>query len=119
MWNQVSWSAEVARSEGTDPYVVYGLPVRHRVCGVRVRFVIVNPHRPFLMLQMFWSDSRRRGVEGERNNSSILVVPRAQAQSAVFHVDDTIDRIRLDPGIEPGTLFELTEVVLLTRRENP
>jgi hypothetical protein len=43
-------------------------------------------------------------------------VPSEEAQSAVFHVNDTIDRIRLDPGVEPDTLFELREVVLLTRR---
>jgi hypothetical protein len=116
--NQIAWTGSVARSEGGDPYAVYALPVRRFVCGVRVRFAIGNPQREFLMLQMFWSDSRSKDSGPGRFASSHLVRTGASPQSAVFHVGDTIDRIRLDPGSEPGTSFELKDVVLLTRRND-
>jgi hypothetical protein len=41
-----------------------------------------------------------------------------EPQVAVFHIGRRIDRIRLDPGVDPGTVFQLSEVALLTRREH-
>ena len=113
--NQMTWNGFTGLSEGTDPYAIFGLPARQYVCGVRVRFVLTSPHAAPMWLQMFWTDSTVQDFSGDERNSTIVVQPGPGVQTAVFHVHATIDRIRLDPGSEPGPVFTLEEVALLTR----
>jgi hypothetical protein len=113
--NQMTWNGGEGRAEGTDPYAIFGLPARLRVCGVRVEFVLTSLTGAPMLLQMWWAESGAQGFTEHERNSMVLVTPGPEPQAAVFHVRDTIDRIRLDPGITPGTVFELREVILLRR----
>ena len=113
--NQMTWNGAAGRADGTDPYAIFGLPERRYVCGVRVKFVLTSPRGNPMWLQMFWTDSGLQDFSGDERNSTVVVQPGPNAQTAVFHVHGTVDRIRLDPGIEPGPVFLLEEVTLLTR----
>ena len=82
---------------------------------MRVRFILTSTGNAPALVQMFWAESAEAGFSADERNSLALVDPSPAPQTLVFHVRETIDRIRLDPGTTAGCSFELEEVVLLTR----
>jgi hypothetical protein len=102
----------VANATGGDPYVVYRIPDRGRVCGVRITYELVTPQFQNAVLQLFWA---REGVStfvANERNTTVRVPATGARQTTTFHVDDRIDEIRIDPHTM-GTRFKLIDVVLI------
>jgi hypothetical protein len=114
--HDIALQDDVARATGGDPYLVYRIPDRGRVCGVRITYEIATPRNENALLQLFWArEGASTFVAGERN--SVARVPATGApQTTTFRVDDRMDEIRIDPHTF-GTRFRLLDVVLLLGTE--
>lgn len=114
--HQMTWDGSAGRASGPDPYLVFALPAPRHVTAVRVRFVLDGPSPTPGWFDVFWRQDGVNDFQADQRNHRFMLNPGPQEQTLVVWVNDTIDRIRLDPDTRPRT-FELREMTLLTEKE--
>jgi hypothetical protein len=112
--HEVTIDGGVVRGTGVDPYVIYALPGRTFVYGVRLRYAVSNDAGVPAEGYMFWRRSGETDFDGPRNGSPLDVVASPGERVETVWVYDVIDTIRIDPDVRPCEL-RLSEIVLLTR----
>src|SRR5262249_49743804 len=96
--HNILWHGDVGHATGEDPGVVLVLPRPRAVCSVKLTFVLSTPDRAAAPFQLFWMEEGRNGFDGRERNRIVGILGTGQAQTFSFDVDDTIDRIRIDPA---------------------
>ena len=97
---------------GADPYVIYRVPDRGHVCGLRLVYELRTPLGQNAVLQLSWARDGVSALAAGERNSTARVPATGSLQATTFRVDDRIDVIRIDPHTT-GTRFKLIDVVLL------
>lgn len=115
--NSMAWSGAVAECSGEDPYTVFQLPAPARICGVRVRFRLLDHDATVtrIPMQTFWAQASRNSFTPYERTETVMVDSSAgEVQTVTFWVGDTIDRFRIDPNTRDSR-FELLDLTLITQ----
>ncbi|MFN2431366.1 MAG: hypothetical protein ABR599_00835 [Gemmatimonadota bacterium] len=104
--NGMVCAATACRCTDQDPHVVVALREPISILALRVRFRLTNGSAASIPFQVFW----RQAGENEFTEDERTVRPTlrssSEPQEITVWIDETVDRIRFDPGPGP-CLFEL------------
>jgi hypothetical protein len=109
--HDMKWKDGVGHGVGTDPHVIFMLPNRVSVCGVRLQFTLTTPDGAPALFQVFWT---KGGVEFGKNQQNATLNSSAQGQTFTVWINDEIDSLRVDPNTNPVD-FKMSEIVILMR----
>lgn len=107
--NNMTWQDNKGAASGADPFVVLRLPEPQLVKSVIVEATLLRDPPAPATLELFWKLHGRNDFNAVERTARMPVQASANKQSFSFRVDDTIDRLRLDPD-EPPCTFILHDV---------
>ena len=108
---QATWDGETAHVTNVDPYLIYDLPERRDVCGIRLRYSHANRHGGPAHFKMSWSQDGRADVPSNQRYGN-WTLPTGDDRETTVWVGDKVKRIRIQPDNQVCR-FRVLELVLL------
>lgn len=108
---QATWDGETAHVTNVDPYLIYDLPERRDVCGIRLRYSHTNRHGGPAHFKMSWSQDGRADVPSNQRYGN-WTLPTGDDRETTVWVGDKVKRIRIQPDNQVCR-FRVVELVLL------
>jgi hypothetical protein len=109
--HEAQWEGGTGKATGSSSHVVFDLPERTRVCGIRVTARVDQETERFPFFQVQWRDRRREEFGVARSYANHMLTPGGFSQF-VFYTDAWIDQIRILPDNRPCD-FSISEIELL------
>jgi hypothetical protein len=108
----MSWKDGAGEGLGEGSHLVFALPRREFVYGIRLRFVLSGAGNRLGILRAFWGDRGEGFAPGPGRSDLRYVQSDGRERALTLWVNRMVDRFRLDPDVKPCH-FELREITLL------